>query len=544
VEADEIIFAGDEASSRLSRMVERGALRRLGPGVYSTNLDDPAEEVCRSNWLPITANFCPGAVIADRSARTGQPGPDGELFVVAQRVRAVRLPGLTIHPRPGPGPQHDDMAYPNGLWMSSRARGLLENQRQSRSVKGRVARTLSERELADWIDSLVRGLSEEKIGEILGRIRALAPEFNLPEEGNRAERMIGAALQTQEVQTSSPLLSARQSGVPYDSAREALFDRLHDALHASAPLTIVAWDEDAERRETLPFWDAYFSNFIEGTEFTVDEAIGIVYENRIPGGRPLDAHDIADTYRVVADDSEMSLRPSTFAEFEEMLLRRHRLIMSARPSVRPGEYKESPNRAGTTFFVEPELVRGTLLRGWDRLARLASPAHRAFFAMFLVSEVHPFADGNGRTARIMMNAEFHAAGEARAIIPIVYRNEYLDALRRLSRQADPELLIRVLQFARRYTAAIDFSNLDVSRQQLEATNAFLTPDEALTRGRYLTIPTAADTRSPEGGVETEQQAARDAQHEAIPRNEGPVPVKADRTTKATPHRAHARRRPR
>ena len=337
-------------------------------------------------------------------------------------------------------------------------------------MKGRAPRTLREPELADWVDSLVRSLSEDKVVEIRDRVRALAERFGLAEEGDRTDRMIGAALQTQRVQTGSPLLSARQSGIPYDAAREALFDRLHDALHASAPLTIVAWDEDADRRATLPFWDAYFSNFIEGTEFTVDEAIGIVYEDRIPGGRPLDAHDIADTYRVVADDSEMSLRPSTFAEFEETLLRRHRLIMSARPTVRPGEYKQTPNRAGTTFFVQPELVRGTLLRGWDRLARLTNPVHRAFFASFLVSEVHPFTDGNGRTARVMMNAELHAAGEVRAIIPIVYRNEYLDALRRLSRQADPELLVRVLQFARRYTAALDFSDLQVSRRQLEATN--------------------------------------------------------------------------
>lgn len=507
METEEIIFAGDEASSRLSRMIERGSLRRLGSRVYSTNLDDPAEDVCRRNWLPITANFCPSAVIADRSARTGQPGPGGDLFVVAERVRAVRLPGLTIHPRPGPGPQDDDMPYPNGLWMSSRPRALLENQRQSRSVKGRAPRTLSEPELADWVDSLARSLSQEKVGEIRDRVRALAGEFGLAEEGGRAERMIGAALQTQKVPTSSPLLSARQSGVPYDGARERLFDRLHDALDASAPFTIVAWDEDAERRATLPFWDAYFSNFIEGTEFTVEEAIGIVYEDRIPGGRPLDAHDITDTYRVVADDSEMSLRPSTFAEFEEALLRRHRLIMSARPGVGPGEYKESPNRAGTTFFVQPELVRGTLLRGWDRLARLTSPAHRAFFATFLVSEVHPFTDGNGRTARVMMNAEFHASGEGQAIIPIVYRNEYLDALRRLSRQADPELLIRVLHFARRYTAAIDFSNLQVSRGQLEATNAFLKPDEALTRGRYLTIPTASGPADADGGI-VEQQPRR------------------------------------
>ena len=33
--------------------------------------------------------------------------------------------------------------------------------------------------------------------------------------------------------------------------------------------------------------------------------------------------------------------------------------------------------------------------------------------MFLIAEVHPFADGNRRTARIMMNAELAAAGEER-----------------------------------------------------------------------------------------------------------------------------------
>jgi Fic family protein len=31
--------------------------------------------------------------------------------------------------------------------------------------------------------------------------------------------------------------------------------------------------------------------------------------------------------------------------------------------------------------------------------------------MFLVSEVHPFTDGNGRVGRVLMNAESTAAGE-------------------------------------------------------------------------------------------------------------------------------------
>jgi Fic family protein len=48
--------------------------------------------------------------------------------------------------------------------------------------------------------------------------------------------------------------------------------------------------------------------------------------------------------------------------------------------------------------------------------------------MFLVAEVHPFADGNGRVARIMMNAELVAARESRIIVPTVFRNNYLMAL--------------------------------------------------------------------------------------------------------------------
>ena len=61
----------------------------------------------------------------------------------------------------------------------------------------------------------------------------------------------------------------------------------------------------------------------------------------------------------------------------------------------PGHYKTRANRAGRTEFVAPTLVRGTLQRGMERYLALAPGFQRAVFAMFLVSEVHPFSDGNG-----------------------------------------------------------------------------------------------------------------------------------------------------
>lgn len=110
--------------------------------------------------------------------------------------------------------------------------------------------------------------------------------------------------------------------------------------------------------------------------------------------------------------------------------------MGGRPAAVPGGYKERANRAGLTFFVHPEEVRGTLREGFSLLATLPPGLPRAIFATFLVAEVHPFADGNGRVARLLMNAELSAAGLCRAMVPPIYRDEYLAALRALSQNGN------------------------------------------------------------------------------------------------------------
>jgi fido (protein-threonine AMPylation protein) len=96
--------------------------------------------------------------------------------------------------------------------------------------------------------------------------------------------------------------------------------------------------------------------------------------------------------------------------------------------------------------------------------------------MFLVSEVHPFDDGNGRAARVMMNAELVAGNQARIIIPIVFRDDYLGALRQLTRYDDPSVLIKALRFAHDYTSSIDFTDKTTATMQLERTNAFNAAD--------------------------------------------------------------------
>jgi Fic family protein len=106
----------------------------------------------------------------------------------------------------------------------------------------------------------------------------------------------------------------------------------------------------------------------------------------------------------------------------------------------------------------------------------------------MVSEVHPFTDGNGRIARVMMNAELAANNEQRIIIPIIYRNNYLSALKALSQNGVTDAIVKTLSFAQKYTNVIDWSSYEIAIEMLTKTNAFIEPGYADAQGIRLTFP--------------------------------------------------------
>jgi hypothetical protein len=368
------------------------------------------------------------------------------------------------------------MPFGDKLWFSSEPRSLLENAVLTRSRGDRVARTLTRPELEDWIDSLITQRGSEGVNGLRDRARTLAPQLGLEEEYRQIDGLIGTALGTRRDRTHSPRLRARARGNAYDPERVALFEQLKHALEERAPIVRPNVTADSGRYRYLPFFEAYFSNYIEGTRFSVDEAIEIALHERIPPSRPADAHDILGTYRIVSD-REMRRLAATPDDYLELLRRRHAVVLEGRPEKRPGQFKEERNEAGGYLFVEPSLVNGTLRQGFELARALTSAFARAVFQMFVVSEVHPFDDGNGRLARIMMNAELVAADEHRIIIPSVFRNNYMMGLRGMSTNGKAQGLIASLDFAQRYTAAIDYSELDTARQMLTASNAFREADE-------------------------------------------------------------------
>ncbi|HSU17928.1 Fic family protein [Longimicrobium sp.] len=480
----EVFVSTRELSSGVAEAVRAGAVRKLASRLYTTNLTDSPDAVVRRHLWQIVGLLFPDSVVSYRTALEAKPTPRGTIFLTGPYDRIVELPGLRVRQLKGPGPLDGDNRFVQTLWLASPARAFLECLRVRR-VRGPESPALTRDEVEARLERMVRHGGEAEANAVRDRARAIAPALGAEAAADELDELIGALLRTRTANLASPAARARAAGEPYDSGRTELFRVLHSAL--------LEWPVRARPDpvmsgtafENLAFVDAYFSNFIEGTEFEIQEAVEIVFENRIPRARPEDAHDVLGTYRVVGSTREMTRSAvgegADFDEFMAMLKQRHATIMGGRPEKRPGELKSTVNRAGLTVFVAPELVTGTLRQGWEMLRSLAEPFKRAAFMMFVVSEVHPFDDGNGRIARAMMNGELVAGGQRRIFIPTSYRDDYLLALRALSRQNVPDALLKMLDYAQAFSAAIDLADLQRALDVLRTCNAFERDTEARLR---------------------------------------------------------------
>ncbi len=229
---------------------------------------------------------------------------------------------------------------------------------------------------------------------------------------------------------------------------------------------------------------------MEGTEFGIDEARHIALEGRIVDARPKDSHDILGVFRLALYPPGRDTIPPMGADFPEELARRHAQMLEMRPESSPGDFKLEPNRAGGTWFVDPHMVRGTLIEGSLLARSIPEGLARAIYYSFLVTEVHPFVDGNGRMSRLLMNAELSRVGQARIIIPTLFHEEYVDCQRQLSRQNDPDDLIDALALMQQWTIAFDYSDVDSLIEAVRRTNAL---ERSRTQFR-LTMPDGSPLR--------------------------------------------------
>ena len=456
-------------------------MRKIAPRIYTPNMIDSSEVIVRRNLLSILNWRFPNTVISHRSACEMRVTSEGTFYLTGTYNRKVTdLPGITIYLLKGPAADIQDMVY-GRMFIASEYRWMLENMQSSRK-QGDDSKVLPISLIEKKLESVLVAGGEEQLNQYRDTLRETADRLSMTDEFAKINILISALLNTHSSQVlTDPVVKAAAVGTPYDEKRVELFEKLFDALQGQHFLSRPVSEQTENEYLDIAFFESYFSNYIEGTEFAVDEARQIVETGITIPKRTEDSHDILGTFHVVSNRMEMQAFPTSSQEFFEILSRRHAVLLEGRPELNPGHFKTKNNRAGNTEFVDVNRVQGTLDAGFNYYCALTSPIAKAIYMMFLISEVHPFQDGNGRLARIMMNSELFRANESKIIVPTVSREDYLLALRKSSRQGIVQPYINVMTRLHYFSSTLYGKNFQEMSDYLTLCNAFEEPDDAKLR---------------------------------------------------------------
>ena len=476
--------APDAEARAIQRRAKEGELVPIAEGVYLKEKAPQAQAaIVRRNWQRILGVMASGGVVSHRSALVGGITPESSVILShpSRYNKKIKLPGLTVVLVKGPSNLPNDMPVgESGLYYASRPRQLLENLSRGR---GPHPKSAGDKAVEQSLITVLNASGEAELNRIRDAARDLSIPLGLEKEFTKLDALIGALLTTRPSGRLKTTEGAHVSrGVDHERMErfEILAKRLRtDPLPRRAAIATVE-----PSRGNFASLESYFSNFVEGTRFAIEEAMEISLEGRIVENRPKDSHDIRGVYELALNSPWRETVPPLGADFPKELLARYSVMMEKRPEVNPGSFKSEPNQAGNTVFVKPNLVKGTLIEGSILARSVPEGLARAIYLAFLISEVHPFSDGNGRISRLVMNAELSRTGECRIIIPTLYHEEYVDCQRQLSNQNEPAGHIRVLTLMQAWTGAFDYSDRNALLAAIKKTNA-----EEHSRAQFnLTMP--------------------------------------------------------
>ncbi len=176
----------------------------------------------------------------------------------------------------------------------------------------------------------------------------------------------------------------------------------------------------------------YTSNAIEGNTLTESETKVIIEDGITVGGHPIREIQEAIGHSKAYDLIYSLIQNKELTEAN--ILELHKLFYEQISPESAGKYRDKKVIiTGTTYEPPaPDKIRGLMQELLGQLSKKEKELHpvefAAWFHLKFVS-IHPFIDGNGRTARLLTNLILLKAGYAVIIIPPVVRADYIEALK-------------------------------------------------------------------------------------------------------------------
>ncbi len=215
-------------------------------------------------------------------------------------------------------------------------------------------------------------------------------------------------------------------------------DKLKTWLDEFRPLepTIVA-----ELKKLYDVQFTYNSNAIEGNTLTQSETELVLTKGITVGGKTLDEHLEAIGHQEAINYIEYLAQQDTPINQWE-IKQIHNLILRKINPEEAGNYRTlDVMAAGTNYrypahYLLPQLMGdfGAWLNSESALN--LHPVEYASIAHYRFVSIHPFRDGNGRTARLLMNLLLIQSGYPIVVINNQVRNDYINALAHAQQHQD------------------------------------------------------------------------------------------------------------
>ncbi len=174
---------------------------------------------------------------------------------------------------------------------------------------------------------------------------------------------------------------------------------------------------------------AYTSNHIEGNTLTKFETTLAIEEGLSSGSKPIKDYLEAQNH-ALAFDYIISLLDSEIPSYEDVILKIHELILRGINDEERGKYRNTRVRiAGSNAILpNPMKVPDLMHEFCSKLDNKDDSIFKAIEAHYKLVEIHPFIDGNGRTARLLMTFILLRSNIIPIIIQPIERKRYLQSI--------------------------------------------------------------------------------------------------------------------